>query len=258
MSHVRHTLPAGDSGHQNAAAMADPLPDDPLYPGWVRRNLRPEDLDGDDPNDVRALCRFGVLEDRPAKAVMFREGEPPVALYLIAEGDVELFYERRGEHRIIQVCRSGSIIGDLPVMLGLPAYAYSAATRTDARLLRFSMETIRALVDVNPAICLRFLRLVSRRLERAEQRLLELSGRSALERTVGFLLRETDEGDSARVSVTQGDAAAALGLSRQTVSRVLRELEDLGLIARGRGHVQIVDYGRLNAISDPLGTHDPS
>ena len=238
--------------------MADPSPDDPRYPDWVRRSLRREDLDGDDPNDVGALRPFAVSVAKPAKTVVFREGEPPVALYLIADGEVELFYERRGERRIIQICRPGSIIGDLPVMLGLPAYAYGAATRSDARLLRFSMETIRALVEVNPAICLRFLRLVSRRLERAEQRLLELSGRSALERTVGFLLRETDEGESARVSITQGDAAAALGLSRQTVSRVLRELEHLGLIARGRGYVQIVDYDRLNAISDPLGTHGAS
>jgi CRP/FNR family transcriptional regulator len=236
--------------------MADPVPRDSTFPDWVRRTLSPLDFDEDDPDDIRSLQRFGVAERHPAKAILFREGDPVCALYVIEEGEVELFFDRRGERRIMQVCGPGSSIGDLPVMLQLSSYAYGAATRGETSLLRLSMETIRALVEVNPRICFRFLRLVSRRLERAERRMLELSGRTAFEQVVQYLVREADEQQSDAVTVTQGDVAASLALGRQTVSRVLGELEQLGLIIRGRGQLRILDRPRLGAISDPIASHD--
>lgn len=254
MSHVRHKRARVGAVHQTAA-MARPETDDAAFPGWVRQSLGPNDFDDADPDDVRMLAPFAVPEEIPAKTVLFREREPPRALYIIERGKVELFVERRGERRIVQTCGPGATVGDLPVMLGLAAYAYSAATRPASRLLRFSMETIRALVEANPEICFRFLRLVSWRLERAERRLLELSGRSALEQIVQLLIREADEQHSNAVRITQSDLAAALGLSRQTVSRVLGELERLGLLKRGRRQLEILDHHRLIAISDPRAIH---
>jgi hypothetical protein len=61
-------------------------------------------------------------------------------------------------------------------------------------------------MDTQPAICFRFLRLVSKCLACTE-RLLELSGRSALDRTVQFILREADEHRSNTVVLTQSEAA---------------------------------------------------
>jgi len=230
-------------------------PNDAAFPYWIRRTLGPDDFDDRDGDDARVLRPFGIAEQHPAKRILFREGDPASALYIIEEGEVELFFARRGERRIMQVVGPGSSIGDLPVMLALPDYAYGAATRGDTRLLRFSIETIRALVEVNPQICFRFLRLVSRRLERAERRMLELSGRSAFEQIVQYLVREANEQQSEAVRVTQRDIGASLALCRQTVSRVLGELEHLGLIARGRGQLRILDPDRLAAISDPASSH---
>ena len=230
-------------------------PPDPPLPDWIRRTVGPDDFDDRDGDDVRVLRPFGVAEEHPAKTILFREGDPAFALYIIEEGEVELFFARRGERRIMQVVGPGSSIGDLPVMLGLPEYACGAATRANTRLLRFSIETIRALVEVNPQICFRFLRLVSRRLERAERRMLELSGRSAFEQIVQYLVREAHEQQSEAVTVTQRDIGASLALCRQTVSRVLGELEHLGLIARGRGQLRILDPDRLAAIDNPASSH---
>lgn len=244
-----------ESAHQNRAAVASPSPNDPSFPAWVRQNLGPADFDEADCDDVRVLRPIAAPERVPARTVLFREGDAPHSMYIVQKGEVELFFERRGERRIVQICGPGATVGDLSVMLGLPGYAYSAATRTDSRLLRFSMDTIRAVVEVNPAICFRFLRLVSWRLERAERRLLELSGRSALEQIVQFLIREADEHKSDAIHITQSDLAASLGLSRQTVSRVLGELENLGLLSRSRRRLQILDHQHLLAISDPGSGH---
>jgi CRP/FNR family transcriptional regulator len=235
--------------------VAELPPNDPAFPAWVRRTLSPEDFDNQERDDLRVLRRFGAVEQHPTKTILFREGDPASALYIIEEGEVELFFARRGERRIMQVVGPGSSIGDLPVMLELPVYAYGAATRRQTRLLRFSIETIDALVDVNPQICFRLLRVVSRRLERAERRMLELSGRSAFEQIAQYLVREAHDQQSDAVTVTQRDIGASLALGRQSVSRVLGELEHLGVVARRRGQLQILDPERLAAISDPASAH---
>lgn len=52
------------------------------------------------------------------------------------------------------------------------------------------------------------------------------------------------------VGVTQQDAALQLGMHRGTLSAALKELKDEGVVAEfSRGHLQIIDMGRLRQIS---------
>ena len=234
--------------------VAEPSAHSPEFAQWLRQTLRREDFNNLPEDDVEALRRFAVREDHPQGIELFRQGEAPQAIFIVEQGEIELVYVTRTERLIVQVIGPGSSVGELPVMLGTP-YAYTAVTRVPTTTLRFPLETLQTLIDVHPHICFRWLRLVSRRLERAERRMLELSGRSAFEQMVQYLVRETHEQQSEAVTVTQRDIGASLALGRQTVSRVLGELEHLGLIARGRGELRILDGERLAAISDPAASH---
>jgi uncharacterized membrane protein len=51
--------------------------------------------------------------------------------------------------------------------------------------------------------------------------------------------------------LTQRELASALGIGRQTVSRELAKLEQLGLFERGRGLVRILDPNGLQALLPP-------
>ena len=64
------------------------LPNDPAFPDWIRRTIGPADFDDQDGDDVRVLRPFGVAEEHPAKTILFREGDPAFALYIIEEGEV--------------------------------------------------------------------------------------------------------------------------------------------------------------------------
>jgi CRP/FNR family transcriptional regulator len=203
-----------------------------------------EDFEALPADDVEALRRFGVRESLPAGARLFRQGDRPAAIFIVEEGEVELAYETRFERLIVMIVRAGSSLGDLPVMLDTP-YAYTAVTRTPTSALRFSSETIETLIDLHPQICFRWLRLISTRLERAQRRLVELAGKTAFEQVVHFLLHEVDQRSSATVQLTQADVAAALGIGRQTVSRVLGQLERQGIVKRARGRIVILSVARL-------------
>jgi CRP/FNR family transcriptional regulator, cyclic AMP receptor protein len=55
--------------------------------------------------------------------------------------------------------------------------------------------------------------------------------------------------ERSRVILTQNALAESVGLTRETVNRQLKELEDLGLVTRGRGEIAITDWDRLSAFA---------
>jgi len=224
--------------------VAEPSAHSPEFAQWLRQTLRREDFNNLPEDDVEALRRFAVREDHPQGIELFRQGEAPQAIFIVEQGEIELVYVTRTERLIVQVIGRGSSVGELPVMLGTP-YAYTAVTRVPTTTLRFPLETLQTLIDVHPHICFRWLRLVSRRLERANRRLVELAGKSAFEQVAHFLVHELDERKSLTIEMTQADLARSLGLARQSVSRALGELAELGVLARHRGRIEILDKDKL-------------
>jgi CRP/FNR family transcriptional regulator, cyclic AMP receptor protein len=203
----------------------EPPPDSPEFARWLRRTMTREDFEALPQDDVEALRRFGVPETHPAGTQLFHQGSTPQAIFIVEKGEVELVYETKYDRLIIQLVGAGSSIGDLPVMLETP-YPFTAVTRSQTTVLRFSADTIHTLIELYPEICFRWLRLLSKRLERAQRRLVELAGKSALEQIVHFLVHEAEERRTLTIDIAQGDLADTLALSRQTVSRML------GLLAR--------------------------
>lgn len=124
----------------------------------------------------------------PKQTALFTQGDTPDAVYIIERGVVDLLHENDAGTVLVQTVRRGIAAGDLPVMLGLP-HAYSAVTQKDTTVLELPMNTIRSLVELDSAVCFRFLRLVSRRLAGIERRVFELGRRSAFEQLVALLLR---------------------------------------------------------------------
>jgi CRP-like cAMP-binding protein len=69
------------------------------------------------------------------------------------------------------------------------------------------------------------------------------------ERLARWLLTIHDRADSDRFGLTQSDIAGMLGVRRATVSEVGAELEEKGLIRRGRGWIEITDRPALEKAS---------
>jgi len=89
------------------------------------------------------------------------------------------------------------------------------------------------------------------------------------ERLARWLLTIHDRADGDRFGLTQADIAGMLGVRRATVSEVGAELEDKGLIRRGRGWVEVTDraalegascgcYGAMRGLMKDLGVPRPN
>lgn len=69
------------------------------------------------------------------------------------------------------------------------------------------------------------------------------------QRLARWLLTLHDRAADDRVKLTQSDIAGMLGVRRATVSEVGAEIEDKGLIRRGRGWVEVLDRPGLESAS---------
>ncbi len=79
-------------------------------------------------------------------------------------------------------------------------------------------------------------------------------------RVIRRLLSAADSWGGARsgvvVPLTQDDLAGMAGTTRPTTNRILRQAESAGLIALGRGRIELVDTDRLGVLArvDVTGT----
>jgi CRP-like cAMP-binding protein len=205
-----------------------------------------EDFEGLPDDDLGALRPFATRHSYSAGTTLFRQGDPPKALLVLERGEVELVYQTRSERLVVQILYAGSSVDHLAILLGVP-YHYSAVTLSESTLLRLRLDTVRTLEQLFPEIAFRWVRLLAHALDRAHQRLLELAGRSALEQVSHLLLHEAAEREEPVVELTQEELAAALALSRQTVSRALRVLADEHVIRQERRRIRVLDLEELRA-----------
>lgn len=76
------------------------------------------------------------------------------------------------------------------------------------------------------------------------------NGRHSLkERLARWLLMMRDRGDGDIMPITQNLLAEMLGVQRPTITHAVAELEEAGLIVRGRGQITLLDRQRLIAAS---------
>ena len=160
------------------------------------------------------------------------------ALYIIENGRVKVTLENSsGREVILSIFRAGDFFGEMSLLDGQPRSA-SVIAIEESDVLMLSREDFAKHLAECPETALNVLAEMSRRLRRADEvisnlALLDVYGRVAhtlldLGRREG---RNTDEGVLIRERPTQQDLAAMMGTSRETVSRILSELQRRGLVS---------------------------
>lgn len=191
------------------------------------------------PASLEALAKVGE-SIRFRKGELFgRQGEPASYLYAIVTGHVILHRRGRdGEDYALYLLGPGELFGEGSVH---SARKWLATVRsvTPGTGLRIPSDALQGLARQSPAALEALLTLMSERLERSHRRVDVLTTSGARERVLGLLrlMVETTGrlgGGSLWVPmrVTQGELAEMLGLARETVSRVLSELEQAGIVRK--------------------------
>lgn len=122
--------------------------------------------------------------------------------------------------------------------------SFGAEAVTDCTMLRFSTRRVALLADGDAAFSNLLCRLMRRQLRETREQILLLGRKTATERVATFLLemeaRAGDGPDVVALPMSRGDIADHLGLTVETVSRVLSRLHRDGAIALESAHRVIV------------------
>lgn len=110
--------------------------------------------------DMRAVFRICVHHSFKAGTHLIEPGEPGRGLYIIIEGQVEVFDGSGKDARLLNTLGAGSSVGEISLLLDGPTSARVTA-RTNARALFIGREAFRQFMANTPSAALRIYRLFS-------------------------------------------------------------------------------------------------
>lgn len=208
---------------------------------WIASDFGRRDYTPLSREDLAALSEMLEAEDVEAGQRILSPGEPADRAFIVARGEIELLVRRGPRRSLVSIQRAGGVFGDVPLLCEMP-FPFIAAARTPATLLHLDRDELLDLLATHPAIALRWLVNVVRRLERANRRVVELTVGDLKARVLALLADELlEEEHASTIGLTQAEMASLLGATRQSVNRVLRKLADEGLVQQRYGEVEIVD-----------------
>lgn len=212
-----------------------------------------------DPRGSRAALTL-LRSDRPqasprryqAKEMIFLEGEPLNFAYQVVEGAVRLLRTTPdGRRQLVGYACPGEWIA---IGSGA-AYSHTAEALVDSRLRAMSRAEMDRRMRDDRAFLNEMLDVAASRLQQAEEQMILLGQRSALEKVASFLLtlgrRLKVDGEEMVLPLDRADIADYLGLTIETVSRKFTQLKTSGLIALPTpSRVRICDRCALEAVAD--------
>ena len=179
---------------------------------------------------------------------LFREGDPCDGVYLIISGKAKLrTYDADGREEIAGIFWFGEVIWEGLFIEG-STYPYDAVCLETTDCCRIPREEIEALMG-DPAVAVEVIRLLSRKLRAANERVLLLTTEDPKARLAGFLLRQSKYAESDTVVMRLEEISASIHLRPETVSRKIGELERENLIAKtGQSSIKLLDFQGLRDI----------
>lgn len=197
--------------------------------------------------DLKALASRGRVRSHRAGAVLFREGDPGDALYVVVEGNVRVaVLSAGGVEATVALLGPGEFVGDLALLDGRPRSASAIAHRATKTLV-VTRDDFRRWLSERPKASFALLESLSLRVRRTDEALADLSFLGLPQRLAKRLLALSDGPE--RVRITQAELASMLGVSRESVNKQLNQFAREGWIALGRGSVSVLKRGALAGVS---------
>ncbi|MBX9634835.1 MAG: Crp/Fnr family transcriptional regulator [Magnetospirillum sp.] len=218
---------------------------------------------------VMALPLFGgidhsVLEKLMADAtalscerrtLLFSAGTTADCFYIVLEGQVKLFaLTPDGRESIVEVFTPISSFGEA-VMLSQGAFPLHAEVIEDATLIRVGRRAFVNTLRSDHAVAYRMLASMCRWHQRLSGEIRHLKQLPPWQRVAEFLLALTDtrEGEAlVALPFNKEVLASRVGIRRESLSRVLARLRDLGVRTEGNA-VRIDDVGNLRRLCAESG-----
>jgi CRP-like cAMP-binding protein len=209
------------------------------------------------PDALRTVAERAVTKRLARDAILFREGQPCLGLYVVVEGRITVYQASPdGREHVLEQAKPGQSLAELPLFDSGP-YPASARAAEESVLLFLSIGDFQSLYRGNPEIAEVVIRHLGMRMRKMVRLMERLSLKDVPSRLAATLLDYAraagvlESGAPFRLPRTHYDLAGELATSRETVSRAFARLRRDGIIQQDGAVVRILSLDRLRQAAGP-------
>ncbi len=181
--------------------------------------------------------------------LIYRAGDTSDVLTIVNKGSLRIYrLSDSGKEQLVRVLKPGDFTGELALFNETVHENYAEAMEATSvcQIRRYSLQN---LLIKYPSISLKILQALSARVDESEHQAAQFSTESTEQRLAAYLVDLLD-GDSQSAIVTlpltKKNLASYIGTTPETVSRKLKELEEMHLIKRiSSSKIEILDEEKL-------------
>jgi CRP/FNR family transcriptional regulator len=244
-------LPYQAKGPMTDLPAGHPCEDCPVRPITICRRL--------DADVLASLRALGTPQKLAPDQPIFHEGDPVRRVFMLTLGALKIYtLLADGRRQITGFMFPGDFLG---VSID-DEYAFTAEALVKSELYWFTREAFDRFVEANPRVERELYRLAAHELAAAQSQMVLLGRKTAAERLASFFLflaerQELVVGEPQNafdLPMSRLDIADYLGLTKETVSRMLAHLRDRKLIRlASQDRIEILDRQGLKDMAEGFG-----
>jgi CRP-like cAMP-binding protein len=203
--------------------------------------------------ELHELDRSTVMKTKGKGSYIYFPNEPSQVVFFLMAGRVKIgTFSKDGKEVIKTIVHAGDIFGELGLVGEEKRKDFAIALDDDVRLCTLGVDEAIGMMKNNPDLGLKITARIGDRLMKLERRFESLVFKDAKTRIVEFLRNMAQErgvkyADEVQLdhSLTHQDIANLTATSRQTVTTVLNDLKEEGIINFDRRSILIHDMTSL-------------
>ncbi len=174
----------------------------------------------------------------PSKSIIIYAGATPEVLYYITNGSVSVLIEdEEGREIVLAYLNKGDFFGEMGLFGKEPVRSAWVRARTECEVAEISYAKFRQIYHTHPDVLFALTTQMASRLRTTSRKVsdlafIDVTGRVA--RTLLDLCKQPDamtHPDGMQIRITRQEIGRIVGCSREMVGRVLKTMEESGLIA---------------------------
>jgi len=181
--------------------------------------------------------------------VLIHEQDLLSSLVIISQGKLKAYtLSESGKQNLLYLLKTGDFFGQNSLFSQVIS-SYNVEAMEESGVCRIDAHVLKALIQQNPSLALNIIQELSQRLHQLENSVTSLQTLSVEEKILQLLEsfrqdygRKTKQGMEINCPMTQEEMGHRLGISRESVSRKLNELQD-------RGKLQLLSHKRILIIT---------
>jgi CRP/FNR family transcriptional regulator len=182
----------------------------------------------------------------------FAEGDDGIGFYIVLSGKVKVFkLSPEGKEQIFHILEAPEPFAEAAVFAG-EHYPASAQALSETLVLFFPRQKFVELINQEPSLALSMLALLSRRLRKLTMLVESLSLKEVPGRLAAYLLylhEHNHDTATIELDISKNQMAGLLGTIPETLSRILKRMNDENLIKVTTRSIAILDKKGLADLS---------